>query len=186
MQTQLAASFFHAKENDNLKQEVDKLLGSFDLGLSGIEIKKSKEHNKLFSVHGVHSVGGKEEYLPIHYESDGTRRLLVLLKSLLSVLKNGGVAVIDEFDASLHPDISSELFDLFIQPETNPKRAQLLFSTHNHQILNQLDKYQIVFVEKDDRGVSEVWRMDEMSGVRADDNYFSKYMAGAYGAIPKI
>jgi hypothetical protein len=79
------------------------------------------------------------------------------------------------------------LFDLFVDPNTNSKNAQLLLSTHSHLILGKLDKYQIVLVEKNKDGISESWRLDEMgSDVRADDNYYAKYIAGAYGAVPKI
>jgi predicted ATPase len=94
--------------------------------------------------------------------------------------------VIDEFDVNLHPEMVMMLFELFIHPETNPHNAQLLLSTHSHQILSKLDKYQIVLVEKNQDGMSEAWRLDEVSGVRADDNYYAKYIAGAYGAVPKI
>ena len=78
------------------------------------------------------------------------------------------------------------LFELFIHPETNPNKAQLLLSTHSHLLLNKLDKYQIVLVEKNEVGMSEAWRLDEVLGVRSDDNYYTKYIAGAYGAVPKI
>ncbi len=101
-------------------------------------------------------------------------------------MATGGVAVLDEIDVSLHPEMVVALFNLFSQPETNPKNAQMLFSTHSHLILSKLDKYQIILVEKNQNGVSESWRLDEMSGVRADDNYYSKYIAGAYGAVPRI
>jgi len=78
------------------------------------------------------------------------------------------------------------LCDLFIQPETNPKNAQLLMSTHCHLLLSKLDKYQIILVEKNDNGVSESWRLDEMQDVRSDENYYNKYIAGAYGAVPNL
>jgi AAA15 family ATPase/GTPase len=124
--------------------------------------------------------------LPIIYESSGTKQLFVLLKSILSALVNGGAVIIDEFDVNLHPEIVLSLFNLFIDPEINSNNAQLLFSTHSHLVLSRLDKYQIVLVEKNENGMSESWRLDEVTGVRADDNYFSKYIAGAYGAVPKI
>ena len=92
----------------------------------------------------------------------------------------------DEFDVNLHPEIVSTLFDLFIQPETNPYNAQLLFSSHSHRILTKLDKYQIVLTEKNEKGESEAWRLDSVSGVRADDNYYEKYITGTYGAVPKL
>ena len=105
---------------------------------------------------------------------------------MLQALSKGGVVVLDELDVNLHSEMVLALIDLFIQPETNPKSAQLLFSTHSHLLLSKLDKYQIILVEKNGKGSSESWRLDEMSGVRADENYYSKYLAGAYGAVPRF
>lgn len=174
-------------ENDYLKVEAEKLLQRFDLGLSGIDIHKEKQGDGvLINVKALHYFDGEEHYLPLKYESSGTKQLFILLKTILKVLANGGVAIIDEFDVNLHPDMISSLFELFLHTETNPHHAQLLFSTHSHIILNKLDKYQIVLIEKNSQGVSDAWRLDEMNGVRADDNYFTKYIAGAYGAVPRM
>jgi len=184
---QLWEVFDFFSENSVLKEEAEKLLCRFDLGLSGFEIKKEKKDNDVsLSVRATHFFNGKKEHLQVRYESSGTKQLFVLLKSILSALKNGGIAVIDEFDVNLHPEMVIALFNLFIQPETNPNNAQLLLSTHSHMLLSKLDKYQIVLVEMNDDSVSEAWRLDEVSNVRSDDNYYSKYIAGAYGAVPKI
>ena len=96
------------------------------------------------------------------------------------------MAIIDEFDANLHPDMVQELVSMFTDEGTNPKHAQLLFSTHSHNILSQLDKYQIILTEKDNEGQTVVWRLDDVEGVRADENYYTKYLAGAYGGVPDI
>jgi hypothetical protein len=182
-----ALDFYSEESNKIIKQEAEKLLSRFDLGLDTFEIIKEKKENGFrIDVRVAHSFGGSKEYIPMQYESSGTKQLFVLLKTILLVLTKGGVAVLDEFDVNLHPEMVLALFELFIQPETNPKNAQLLFSTHSHQILSKLDKYQIILTEKNDKGESESWRLDEMSGVRADDNYYSKYIAGAYGAVPKL
>lgn len=175
-------------ENDNLKQEAEKLISRFDLGLKGIKFSKESEENRLTikDVQAVHLLNGEEQSLPVQYESSGTKQLFVLLKSILAALEKGSIAIVDEFDVNLHPEMVMALFDLFIQPETNPKNAQLLLSTHSHMLLSKLDKYQIVLVEKNENGISEAWRLDEVSDVRSDDNYYSKYIAGAYGAVPKI
>lgn len=173
--------------NINLKEKAEKLLQHFDLGLDGFEIKKEKKENGfLLQVQTSHLFEGEKQYLPMHYESSGTKQLLVLLKNILSALEKGGIAIIDEFECNLHPEIVIALYDLFIQKETNPNNAQLLMSTHSHMILNKLDKYQIVLVEKNEKGISETWRLDEVSGSRSDDNYYAKYISGTYGAIPKI
>lgn len=184
---QLPEVFNFYSENEVLKKEAEKLLSRFDLGLEGFEIEKQKQENGfLLNIRATHLFNGQKYYLPIQYESSGTKQLFILLKTILQVLTKGGVAILDEFDVNLHPDMVLSLFDLFIQPETNPKNAQILLSTHSHLVLSKLDKYQIVLTEKNKDGSSESWRLDEMSGVRVDDNYYSKYIAGAYGAIPKI
>lgn len=174
--------------NPKIKVEAEKILSRFDLGLESFEIKKEKKENGFsVNVQVYHSFGNnKKEHFPIKYESSGTKQLFVLLKSILLVLDKGGIAVLDEFDVNLHPDITLALFELFISPGTNPHNAQLLFSTHSHRVLSMLDKYQIILTEKNENGESESWRLDEMEGVRADDNYYTKYIAGAYGAIPKL
>jgi hypothetical protein len=175
-------------ENNKLKQEAEKLISRFDLGLKGINFNKEKEENHLAikDVQAVHLFNNEEQPLPVQYESSGTKQLFVLLKSILSALEKGSVAIVDEFDTNLHPEMVMALFDLFIQPETNPKNAQLILSTHSHLLLSKLDKYQIVLVEKNQKGISETWRLDEVSDVRSDENYYTKYIAGAYGAVPKI
>jgi len=175
-------------DNEVLKKEAEKLLSRFDLGLSGIIFEKEKAENSVTikNVQATHLIGGKEQTLPILYESSGTKQLFVVLKTILQALEKGSIAVIDEFDANLHPEMVIAMYDLFVQPETNPKNAQLFMSTHSHTLLSKLDKYQVVFVEKNENGISEAWRLDEMSGVRSDENYYSKYLAGAYGAVPKI
>ena len=174
-------------ENEILKKEAEKLLARFDLGLSEFEIvKKETESGINLQARAIHAIDGEKYPLNLSYESSGTKQLFVLLKSILTALASGGVAVIDEFDVNLHPEMVMALFDLFIQPETNPRNAQLFFSTHSHMILNKLDKYQVILVEKDKSGVSEAWRLDDVSGVRSDENYYTKYIAGAYGAVPKL
>ncbi len=182
-----ALNFYSDSGNKIIKKEAEKLLSRFDLGLESFEIDKIKKENGFsINVKVAHSFGGQKEYLPMQYESSGTKQLFILLKTILLVLANGGVAVLDEFDVNLHPEMVLSLFELFIQPETNKYNAQILFSTHSLQLLSKLDKYQIILTEKNEKGASESWRLDDMSGVRADDNYYAKYMAGAYGAVPKL
>lgn len=185
---QLFDAFDFFSENETLKKEAEKLLARFDLGLDVLQIKKEKtENGMVLDVQVAHSFNGQKVFLPsLNYESSGTKQLFVLLKHILQTLAQGGIAVLDEIDVNLHPEMVSALFDLFIEPATNQKNAQLLFSTHSHMILSKLDKYQIIFTEKNEAGISESWRLDDVSGVRADENYYAKYIAGAYGAVPKI
>lgn len=181
----LEALDFYSK-NEDVKKEAEKFLSRFDLGLTAFDIIKEKKDGSIADVNVTHSFGEKSATISLIYESSGTKQLFVLLKTILQALANGSVVVLDEFDVNLHPELVSALFELFTHPETNPRNAQILFSTHSHLALGRLDKHQIVLVEKNNDGVSETWRLDEVSGVRADDNYYAKYIAGAYGATPKL
>jgi len=148
------ANFYNS--NKALKEEAEKLLRHFDLGLDGIEITKAiKDNGTSMSIKGIHLFDGEKQSLPIQYESSGTKQLFVLLKNILVALEKGSMVVLDEFECNLHPEIVMALYDLFIQPETNPKNAQLFMSTHSHIVLSKLDKYQIVLVEKDENSISD-------------------------------
>jgi hypothetical protein len=185
LQTSTGAAMQLYNSNPELRAKAESMLARFDLGFNSFEIEHLGSTNQVtFKV--AHNFGDKKISLPLDYESSGTKQLFILLKTLLMALSSGGAAVIDEFDSRLHPDMVSELVGLFTDPATNPLSAQLLITTHSHQILSQLDKYQIILTEKSKSGHTESWRLDEVKGVRPDDNYYVKYMAGAYNAVPNF
>jgi AAA15 family ATPase/GTPase len=124
--------------------------------------------------------------LPFNRESNGTQGAFILLSRLLPVLEHGGLAVIDEFENDLHPLMLEPILDLFANPETNPLSAQLIFSTHAIEVLNLVEKSQVMLVEKDEDCLSQAYRLDSIEGIRNDDNFYAKYMAGAYGAVPNL
>ncbi|EXJ10283.1 MULTISPECIES: AAA family ATPase [Nitrincola] len=164
----------------------------FDLGLSRVEIKQlvsRDETGKEGTIHvpfGLHQTSSGESFeLPFFEESSGTQSAFVLLEPILKTLQQGGVAVIDELDNDLHPHLVPILLDWFRLEHTNPKQAQLIFTCHTPEVLNLLQKHQIYLVEKVGQ-FSEAWRADEIIGLRADDNLYAKYMAGALGAVPDL
>lgn len=179
--------FYANPENETSKKKMEKIIHHFDIGLSEISIKKEgDEDDFFFKTHSTRSIHNKKYKLPLNYESSGTKQLLILLKSILTTLENGGIVILDEIDVNLHPEIIIEIIDLFIHPETNPKNAQILFSTHSHLLIQNLSKYQVILTEKNEQGISDAYRLDEIKGVRADDNLYTKYLAGAYGAVPNF
>lgn len=108
------------------------------------------------------------------------------MSRLLPALAEGGLAVIDEFENDLHPHMLEPILALFASPITNPKRAQLLFTCHAMEVLNVLHKSQVMLVEKSENNESSAWRLDSVEGIRSDDNFYAKYMAGAFGAVPQL
>ena len=91
----------------------------------------------------------------------------------------------DELDNDLHPHLLPRLLDLFKHKHSNPHDAQIIFSCHTPEILNLLYKHQVYMVQKNNQE-SESWRLDEVTGLRADDNIYAKYMSGALDAVPNI
>jgi hypothetical protein len=181
------------RRDDSLQKQMASLLREWDLGLSGVVLRELefRESGKAEAVKrhvpfGAHSDGEHVAERILDSESSGTQGAFVLLSHVLPALAAGGVAIIDELEADLHPRMLTPVMDLFLSPQTNPRNAQVIFTCHAAEILNLLQKPQVMLVEKDERGRSESWRLDSVQGVRKDDNLYAKYMAGAYGAVPRI
>jgi uncharacterized protein len=119
-------------------------------------------------------------------ESEGTLKLYELAPSIFFTLEKGGILAIDEFDARLHPRLSKKIIEIFNDPRTNPKNAQLLVVTHDTNLLsaNLFRRDQILFVEKDKYGASHLYSLAQFKGVRNDASFESDYLMGRYGAVP--
>lgn len=185
-----AAEYFSSRPEHSAKMSA--LLAAWDLGLSNVEVREipvatPEEPSKtIWYPFGRHKGTDTEALLPFVVESSGTRGAFVLLSHLLQALEIGGLAVIDEFENDLHPHMLEPILDLFSNPATNPHNAQLIFTCHATEVLNLIHKSQVTLVEKDELCESSACRLDEVEGIRNDDNYYAKYMAGAYGAVPNL
>ena len=63
-----------------------------------------------------------------------------------------------------------------------------MFATHDQTLLNRnlLRRDQIWFVEKDQWGASDLFRLDSVKGLRKDANFEKEYITGQLGAVPRI
>ena len=120
-------------------------------------------------------------------ESAGTQKLFALAGSIVDALKGGKVLIVDELDARLHPLISLAIVELFNSNETNPNNAQLVFMTHDTNLLSNkvFRRDQIWFAEKNKQGATDLYSLAEYK-VRNDASFDSDYIKGRYGAIPYI
>jgi len=187
-------------QQDNLLfDELINELNNIDTGISSLILTKIKlkdleitSFNEVFypqelaTILANHKIDDKEYQLPITEESNGTLNYISIFVALSNALKNGGIVIIDELERSLHPDITNRIIEIFLNKEKNPNNAQLLFSTHNHLFLQDLTKMQIFIIEKNDKAETEITRLDEIKGIRKDENYFIKYNIGEYEGHPKI
>ena len=171
-------------ENKELSGEVLDLFKNIDLGITDFRFGTANGRPMLECVHETKNVNF---ILPIFHESNGTQHSLVLSSKIKPILEKGGVFVADEIESGLHPYVIKKLISLFESKQTNPHSAQLIFSTHQHWLINDRTKTQIFIAEKtEDTLETEVYRLDDVEGVRNDENYFQKYIAGAYGGTPKF
>lgn len=118
-------------------------------------------------------------------ESQGTLKLFSLLGPVIESLLNGHVLVIDELDSRLHPLLTNFIIKLFNSSEHNIHNAQLIFNTHDTNLLSNkvFRRDQIWFTEKDIYGASDLYSLVEYK-VRNDASYEKDYLLGKYGAIP--
>ena len=114
-------------------------------------------------------------------------QLFYYLTPLLDIIDLGGVLAIDELDASLHPLMVRHIVELFQSPKTNPKGAQLIFTTHDTSLLQDMETLfrcdQVWFVEKDANQASHLYSLAEFQ-TEKDENFSLSYLHGLYGGIP--
>jgi len=162
----------------DLKEEILK-----DGGLKSVSIntyhKKFDENNNEI---------GNEIFELDDEESLGTRKFFKMSAPILNTLQEGKILVIDELDASLHPMLTKHLIKLFSDKNINTENAQLIFATHDTNLLKPqiFKRDQIWFTEKDKYGSTALYSILEIKGVRANDDFEKQYIQGKYGAVPYL
>lgn len=126
-------------------------------------------------------------------ESEGTNKIMDLSGPIFDTLLAGRILIIDELDAKLHPLITQHIVGLFNSSKTNPNNAQLIFATHDTNLLSSelFRRDQIWFTEKDSTEQTDLYPLSEINlpdgtKVRNDTNIEKNYIRGRYGAIPFI
>lgn len=138
-----------------------------------------------------HEVKLKYENIEIDLreESRGVQKLFEIGGPLLEVLTNGKTLIYDELETSLHPFVAEAIVKLFMDKEINKKNAQLIFTTHDTNLLdlNLFRKDEIWFVEKERSDFSStLYSLSDLKNIRKDENIEAGYIKGKYGAIPFI
>lgn len=168
-----------------MKQRIVDFSRYADLGIENIE----KVNNAIISMHTQYDDEGNEVKL-INFpfkknESEGTIKYFSLAYPIIDALDNGKRLIIDEFDSKMHPLLTCRIIALFNSKETNPKNAQLIFTTHDTNLLSAsiFRRDQIWFTQKDRFGATELYSLAEYK-VRKDASFEKDYLSGKYGAIP--
>lgn len=181
-------SKFYLNNNDYL-EFTKKYLQKFDMSIENITIKSyTNERNEvIYYPEFIHKTDSENRTLSYESQSSGTIQLYLYLYLYYNVLKTGGVLLLDEFDVNLHPDILPHLVKLFEDEEINKQNAQLIFSTHNTDIIDVMGKYKTYLFNKEN-SESYCYRLDEINSniIRNDRPITPLYKSGKIGGIPKI
>ncbi len=208
--TQYRKETLESFENESHRHDIIEFIKKLDLGITDIQItnkplpivsQKTAMYGSLYpyseikpavkTVHRKYDAEGKQSAIELFdidkHESEGTNKLFALAGLLLDTLRTGKILLIDELDARLHPLITRELICLFNSNETNPHNAQLIFTTHDTNLLSSktFRKDQIWFTEKDNKGATDLYSLVEYK-VGKDASFERDYIIGKYGAIPFI
>ena len=185
-------------KDDDYRRVIASMLRVADLGIQALQIRDtdplSTLRNDVFTnIEAVHTVqdtaGNAFSYtLNMTEESDGTNSYFKLIGIVKKALDQGTLLVADEMDAHLHPLLTKHLVSLFNSAEFNPNGAQLVFTSHNTNLLDLdvLRRDQIWFTEKDEQmAATDLFSLYDFS-IRKDAKVEKGYLIGRYGAIPFI
>ncbi len=167
----------------NRKDSALKMLQFADLGISDVRFVDDAEGRRRTQL--VHRAGTEEVAFDMADESVGTQTWYRLIGTLLGALERGQLILFDELDASLHPALSARLVELFQDPATNPKGAQLIFTSHDTSLLNQLNRDEVWFTEKTENAMTTLAALAEYK-VRKESNIERSYLQGRFGAVPDL
>ena len=176
--------------------ELNMFLSQFKLGFDSVRRVDNPEV-KAVTTHKVYDSAGKvvgEINMSMSdSESEGTNKLFDVAPVFVKALSLSRVLIVDEFGSSMHPMITRMLISLFNNKETNPMGSQLVFATHDTNLLDNsfLRRDQIWFTEKNDVAATDLYSLVEFkdaSGakVRNDRSFEKDYINGRYGAIPYL
>lgn len=201
-------------ENEEARLFLKKLITYFDLEMTDItadkttlEIESMPDNLKNFilnfpgsiieevkgessSISSIYTIDQEKFILNLNEESNGIQKIYELFPFLFKSLTSKKILILDEIEMGLHPLLAKELIKLFQNKEINIYESQLLFTTHDTNILDLslLRRDQIWFVAKsiEDRFATELYSLSDIKGVRTTDNIARDYLVGKYTNIPKI
>ena len=174
------------------------LLRFADLGIDDVQIVEADDNDARISPQArrlsrrrpqlMHRVANQELPFELSEESTGTRTWFGLIGPALTALNDGQVLLVDEIDASLHPRLSARLLELFQDPDTNPRGAQLIFTSHDTSLLNFLNRDEVWLTDKGNSGATTLTALAEYGGdkVRRSLNLEKAYLQGRFGAVPEF
>lgn len=172
------------KDSEAFNVILNKVTKNLELTLHEKEILNllSIEEDKIYLVYETPK--GKIE-IPLEEESEGIKKIFVLGMPIVDALCNNKIVIFDELEVGFHPLLSRKIIELFMTKKT---RAQLLFTTHNTNLLDLelFRRDQIYFASRTEKTsfMTELKSLGEISGVRKSADIEKAYLEGKYSDAP--
>ena len=177
------------KSDDIINSDVFKLLSED----AKSNLLKEVQDANIIDIKMIHKAKDKNGNIisykfDLDEESDGTQKFFGLLGPWIDALLNGYTIIIDELDIRLHTLLVKKLMEMFLDPDVNKKNAQLIFTTHDTNLLDSdlLRRDQIWFTEKKEDKSTDLYSLYDFGGVRKNISIEKGYLQGKYGAIPVL
>lgn len=180
-------------DNQQYFDRLQALIRNADVGIVDFKVStkpdENRSSNQTSRIQLRHQSTSGDAWLPLEEESRGTRTLLNLAVPILDAIDHGSVLLIDELESSLHPMIAAALVKQFNDPETNPNNAQIIFTTHDTNLLGTtlgdpvVRRDEVWLTEKDNEGGTVLYPLTDFTPRKAE-NLERGYLQGRYSAVP--
>lgn len=126
--------------------------------------------------------------LDLSEESKGVQKLFEIGGPLFDIILKGKILIFDELETSLHPLLARKIIELFTNKKFNRKGAQLLFTTHDTNLLDlsflRRDQIWITEKGKETNYSTKLVCLSQIKGIRKDENIRKGFLQGKYTKIP--
>lgn len=168
-----------------LEDNKDQLLSVLHIADSDIVNVSSKHELKPYTV--ITTYHKNNPAVPFDFsteESDGTQRLFFMMLTILDIVKNNKILLVDEIERSLHTRLVEYIISLFNRSES----AQLIYTTHNTYLLdnNKVRKDQVYFTNKRADGSTDLYSLYDYKDFRDTMDIEKAYLQGRFDAVPYI
>mgnify|MGYP002622914745 FL=1 len=192
---QLGFTRFSVKKVDIPQEALDSapksIRAQFEKDMATGSFVESITTHNVYNENGL--IIGERNFHKNQMESEGTKKVIEISGPIFDTLNRGKTLIVDELDAKLHPLLTRNIVLLFMDPEKNRHGAQLIFATHDTNLLDLdiIRRDQIWFAEKDKVESTDIYSLVEFKDedgkkVRNDRDIKRDYIRGRYGAIPFI
>jgi len=181
------------------KEHLLKFFSSFNIEYQDVVLQKEPDYDKIYPQNKITfskefvtlDKKSKEVILNLNKnESSGTQNLFDIAGLFLRAFRWNAPAfiILDEIDSNFHPALLIKLIKLFNTPSINKSNSQLLFTSHDTNLMSPsiMRRDQFYFTEKKEDESTRLYSLADLKGIRNDADFAKQYLAGYYGALPVL